>query len=150
MRIAQVSPLFESVPPKLYGGTERVVAFLTDELVQLGHDVTLFATADSRTLAKLVSEERIFKSELFGAAPVRKRRGPGRPRKAGRRGKPAGARARRRGTPQAEKYFQKLGKSFTLEDVRKLAGRRAGISIAQWSRAKRVRKVGNGYQKTAA
>jgi hypothetical protein len=101
-------------------------------------------------LAKLVSEERIFKSELFGASPARKRRGPGRPRKAGRRGKPGGARARRRGTPQAEKYFQKLGKSFTLEDVRKLAGRRAGISIAQWSRAKRVRKVGNGYQKTAA
>jgi len=46
--------LHESVPPKLYGGTERVVAFLTDELVELGHDVTLFATADSRTLAKLV------------------------------------------------------------------------------------------------
>jgi hypothetical protein len=101
-------------------------------------------------LAKLVSEERIFKSELFGAAPVRKRRGPGRPRKAGRRGKPTRARARGRGTPQAEKYFQKLGKTFTLEDVRKLAGRRAGISLAQWSRAKRVRKVGDGYQKIAA
>ena len=101
-------------------------------------------------LAKLVSEERIFKSELFGAAPVRKRRGPGRPRKAGRPGKPTRARTRRRGTPLAEKYFQKLGKTFTLEDVRKLAGQRAGISLAQWSRAKRVRKVGDGYQKIAA
>ena len=54
MRIAQVSPLFESVPPRLYGGTERVVAFLTDELVRLGHDVTLFATGDSETLARLI------------------------------------------------------------------------------------------------
>jgi hypothetical protein len=43
MRIAQVSPLYESVPPKLYGGTERVVSYLTDELVNQGHDVTLFA-----------------------------------------------------------------------------------------------------------
>jgi glycosyltransferase involved in cell wall biosynthesis len=54
MRIAQVSPLFESVPPKLYGGTERVVAFLTEALVDLGHDVTLFASADSVTRATLV------------------------------------------------------------------------------------------------
>jgi glycosyltransferase involved in cell wall biosynthesis len=54
MRIAQVAPLTESVPPRLYGGTERVVAFLTDELVRQGHDVTLFASGDSRTLAQLV------------------------------------------------------------------------------------------------
>jgi len=54
VRIAQVSPLFESVPPRLYGGTERVVAFLTDELVRLGHDVTLFASGDSDTLARLI------------------------------------------------------------------------------------------------
>lgn len=54
MRIAQVAPLAESVPPKLYGGTERVVAWLTDELVGLGHDVTLFASGDSETKAKLV------------------------------------------------------------------------------------------------
>ena len=53
MRIAQVSPLYESVPPQLYGGTERVVAFLTDELVLAGHDVTLFASGDSRTSARL-------------------------------------------------------------------------------------------------
>jgi glycosyltransferase involved in cell wall biosynthesis len=54
MRIAQVAPLSESVPPRLYGGTERVVAFLTDELVRLGDDVTLFASGDSATTATLV------------------------------------------------------------------------------------------------
>ncbi len=54
MRIAQVSPLYESVPPKLYGGTERVVSFLTEALVDLGHEVTLFATGDSVTRARLV------------------------------------------------------------------------------------------------
>ena len=54
MRIAQVAPLTESVPPKLYGGTERVVAYLTDELVEQGHEVTLFASGDSQTRATLV------------------------------------------------------------------------------------------------
>jgi glycosyltransferase involved in cell wall biosynthesis len=54
MRIAQVAPLYESVPPKLYGGTERVVSWLTEELVRLGHDVTLFASGDSLTTARLV------------------------------------------------------------------------------------------------
>ena len=55
MRIAQVAPLTEAVPPKLYGGTERVVAYLTDALVNLGHEVTLFASGDSVTKAKLSS-----------------------------------------------------------------------------------------------
>src|ERR1700741_2695697 len=54
MRIAQVAPLFESVPPRLYGGTERVVSYLTEELVRQGHDVTLFASGDSVTAAELV------------------------------------------------------------------------------------------------
>ncbi len=53
MRIAQIAPLHEAVPPKLYGGTERVVSFLTEELVAMGHDVTLFASGDSITSAKL-------------------------------------------------------------------------------------------------
>jgi glycosyltransferase involved in cell wall biosynthesis len=53
MKIAQVSSLMEAVPPKLYGGTERIVAYLTDELVDMGHDVTLFASGDSVTKAKL-------------------------------------------------------------------------------------------------
>jgi len=65
MKIAQVSPLFESVPPKGYGGTERVVSYLTEELVGLGHDVTLFATADSQTSARLVP---VAEENLRGAA----------------------------------------------------------------------------------
>jgi glycosyltransferase involved in cell wall biosynthesis len=54
MKIAQVAPLMESVPPRLYGGTERVVSYLTDELVRLGHEVTLFASGDSVSSANLV------------------------------------------------------------------------------------------------
>ena len=54
MRIAQVSPLYEAVPPRFYGGTERVVAHLTDALVDLGHEVTLFASAEARTKARLI------------------------------------------------------------------------------------------------
>src|SRR2546423_12256618 len=54
LRIAQLAPPFESVPPRAYGGTERVVSTLTEELVRRGHDVTLFASADSRTAARLV------------------------------------------------------------------------------------------------
>ena len=53
MRIAQVAPLHESVPPKLYGGTERIVSYLTEELVRRGHEVTLFASGDSLTSARL-------------------------------------------------------------------------------------------------
>jgi glycosyltransferase involved in cell wall biosynthesis len=55
MKIAQIAPLYESVPPKLYGGTERIVAHLCEALVALGHDVTLFAAGDARTQAELVS-----------------------------------------------------------------------------------------------
>ena len=54
MRIAQVSPLYESVPPQLYGGTERIVSYLTEKLVEHGHEVTLFASGDSITNAKLI------------------------------------------------------------------------------------------------
>jgi glycosyltransferase involved in cell wall biosynthesis len=53
MKIAQIAPLAESVPPKLYGGTERIVSYLTEELVRLGHEVTLFASGDSKTTAEL-------------------------------------------------------------------------------------------------
>jgi glycosyltransferase involved in cell wall biosynthesis len=55
MRIAQAAPLVEPVPPMLYGGTERVVSYLTEELVRMGHEVTLFASGDSRTRARLMS-----------------------------------------------------------------------------------------------
>ena len=72
MRIAQIAPLYESVPPRLYGGTERVVAALCDALVDLGHDVTLFASAESRTRARLIPgrsqairlDEALLKSDL--------------------------------------------------------------------------------------
>ncbi len=53
MKIAQIAPLVESVPPRFYGGTERVVSWLTEELVAQGHEVTLFASGDSHTSAKL-------------------------------------------------------------------------------------------------
>src|SRR3979411_707609 len=53
MRIAQVAPLYESCPPRLYGGSERVVSYLTEELVRQGHEVTLFASGDSCTAATL-------------------------------------------------------------------------------------------------
>ena len=59
MRIAQIAPLYEAVPPKLYGGTERVVAHLTNALVARGHDVTLFASGDSETNARLVSCRKV-------------------------------------------------------------------------------------------
>ena len=55
MKIAQIAPLFESCPPKFYGGTERIVSYITEELVRQGHDVTLFASGDSQTSAKLVA-----------------------------------------------------------------------------------------------
>ena len=55
MKIAQVAPLYESVPPKYYGGTERVVSYLTEELVHQGHEVTLFASGDSISKARLVA-----------------------------------------------------------------------------------------------
>src|SRR4029078_10338 len=58
MRIAQIAPLMESVSPRLYGGTERIVSYLVEELVRSGHDVTLFASGDSVTSARLVSFTR--------------------------------------------------------------------------------------------
>jgi glycosyltransferase involved in cell wall biosynthesis len=65
LKIAQVAPLFESVPPKTYGGTERVVSYLTEELVRQGHDVTLFASGDSVTRATLIScTERSLRLDL--------------------------------------------------------------------------------------
>ena len=55
MKIAQVAPLYERCPPRLYGGTERIVSYLTEELVRQGHEVTLFASGDSQTAATLVA-----------------------------------------------------------------------------------------------
>src|SRR2546425_8112883 len=55
LRIAQIGTLYEQIPPKLYGGTERVVSYVTEELVRRGHEVTLFASGDSRTHARLIA-----------------------------------------------------------------------------------------------
>src|SRR5687767_8845203 len=75
MRIAQVAPLYEAVPPRFYGGTERIVAHLTDALVELGHEVTLFASAEARTRATLVPVRdqaiRLRSTHLTGASPER-------------------------------------------------------------------------------
>ncbi len=71
MRIAQIAPLYESVPPRLYGGTERIVSYLTEELVRMGHDVVLFASADSRTSARLMPlYDRALRFESRCADPV--------------------------------------------------------------------------------
>ncbi|MBX6322304.1 MAG: glycosyltransferase family 4 protein [Rhodospirillaceae bacterium] len=71
MRIAQVAPLHESCPPARYGGTERVVSWLTEELVRLGHDVTLFASGDSRTAARLVPvRERALRLDPMAGDPL--------------------------------------------------------------------------------
>jgi glycosyltransferase involved in cell wall biosynthesis len=71
MKIAQVAPLMESVPPKQYGGTERVVSWITEELVRLGHEVTLFASADSVTGAELVAcSERALRFDPEATCPL--------------------------------------------------------------------------------
>src|ERR1700739_1101124 len=71
MKIAQVSPLVESVPPRLYGGTERVVSYLTEELVALGHDVTLFASGDSITSPNIVPcTTRALRLDAKGHDPI--------------------------------------------------------------------------------
>jgi glycosyltransferase involved in cell wall biosynthesis len=71
MRIAQVAPMYESVPPHRYGGTERVVSYLTEELVRRGHDVTLFASGDSRTSAKLAPTSAAALRERFSLHEMR-------------------------------------------------------------------------------
>src|SRR2546423_13686690 len=71
MKIAQIAPLAESVPPRLYGGTERVVSYLTEELMRLGHDVTLFASGDSATSARLIAcAPRALRLDPAGADPL--------------------------------------------------------------------------------
>ncbi len=71
MKIAQIAPLIESVPPRLYGGTERIVSYLTEELVAQGHDVTLFASADSNSVAE--ATRKIGRVLALDRARVRRR-----------------------------------------------------------------------------
>ena len=116
-------------------------------LLQLGNEIS----ATRNRLEKLVGEERTFKLDLFGTGGPGRPRAVNGPRKAGRpvarkttarKGQP-----RRKGPPKADKFFAKLPSKFTIDDVRKLAGKATGISLAQWARAKRVKKTADGYQK---
>ncbi len=105
--------------------------------------------ATRKHLETLVAEERSFRLDLFGTG------GPGRPRGVGKKvGRPAGRTAaarkpRRKGPPKADTYFKKLPKAFTIDHVRKVAGKASAISLAQWARAKKIRKTASGYQKVA-
>jgi hypothetical protein len=105
--------------------------------------------ATRKRLETLIAEERSFRLDLFGTG------GPGRPRGSGKKvGRPAGRKAaarkpRRKGPPKADQFFAKLPGKFTIDDVRKLAGKAAGISLAQWARAKKIKKTASGYQKVA-
>jgi hypothetical protein len=104
-------------------------------------------------LDALLAEERQFRQDLFGGSggsgpgrrAARKAAAPAKPKRRRRRGP-----ARPKTPPVADRYFEKLPGKFTLDDIRKLAGKRAPISLAQWSRAKRIRKTGAGYQKTGS
>jgi hypothetical protein len=118
-------------------------------LLQLRKEIS----ATRSRLEKLVGEERIFKLDLFGTG------GPGRPRTVSsprKTGRPAGRKAtarkatpRRKGPPKADKFLAKLPSKFTIDEVRKLAGKATPISVAQWVRAKRVKKTASGYEKVA-
>jgi hypothetical protein len=105
--------------------------------------------ATRRRLETLIAEERSFRLDLFGTG------GPGRPRGGGKKvGRPAGRKAaarkpRGKGPPKADQFFAKLPTKFTIDEVRKLAGKAAGISLAQWARAKKIKKTATGYQKVA-
>jgi hypothetical protein len=103
-------------------------------------------------LEKLIGEERSFKLDLFGTSGAGRPRGGGRPRKVGRpAGRKSGARkARRKGPPKADSYFKKLPKAFTIDQVRKVAGKASAISLAQWARGKKIKKTASGYEKVAA
>jgi hypothetical protein len=104
-------------------------------------------------LEKLVTEEQSFRLDLFGTGRPGGPRPAGKSRKAGRRAsrKPAArqAKRRRKSPAKADKFLAKLPANFTIDDVRKVAGKAAPISLAQWSRAKKVRKTAGGYRKVA-
>jgi len=98
-------------------------------------------------LEKLVQSERSFRIDLFGGSA-----GKGSQRAAGgAKSAAAGrAKARRKGPPIADRFFKQLPNRFTLDDIRKVAGRLTGVSLAQWGRSKKIRKTGKGkYQKAA-
>jgi hypothetical protein len=116
-------------------------------LLQLRKEIS----ATRNRLEQLVGEERGFKLDLFGTGGPGRSRAVSRPRRAGRSpGSITAARKakpRRKGPPKADRFFAKLPSKFTVDDVRKLAGKATGVSLAQWARAKKVKKTAGGYQK---
>jgi hypothetical protein len=106
-------------------------------------------SATRKRLETLIAEERSFRLDLFGTGAL------GRPRGSGKKvGRPVGRKAaarkpRRKGPPKADRFFQKLPGKFTIDQVRNLAGRATGVSLAQWARSKKVKKTATGYEKVA-
>jgi len=104
-------------------------------------------------LEKLVTEERSFRLDLLGTGGLgrppggAKSRKPGRP--TGRKAVARRAKPRRKGPAKADKFLAKLPAKFTIDDLRKVAGKAAPISLAQWARAKKIKKTASGYQKAA-
>jgi hypothetical protein len=100
--------------------------------------------ATRRRLEKLTTEERSFRLDLFGGGE------PDRPRRVAQttaRKTGATRGARRKVPPKADRFFAKLPKTFSIDDVRKLAGKAAPISVAQWTRSKKIKKTASGYAK---
>jgi hypothetical protein len=135
----------KGVMANVLGVVAQARAAASDALQSLRKEIT----ATRKHLETLVGEERSFRLDLLGAG------GPGRPRGGGKKaGQPAGREAaarkpRRKGPPKADTYFKKLPKEFTIDHVRKVAGKASAISLAQWARAKKVKKTATGYQKVA-
>ena len=109
--------------------------------------------AARRQLEKLVTEERSFRLDLFGPGGPGRPGGTAKPRKrgpaAGKKTPARRAKPRRKGPAKADKFLAKLPAKFTIDDVRKVAGKAAPISLAQWARSKKVKKTAGGYQKVA-
>jgi hypothetical protein len=133
----------KSVVGNVLGFVAQARAAASNALSNLRREIV----ATRKHLETLVAEERSFRLDLFGTTA------PGRPRSVGR---PPGKRTaakrptpRRKGPPKADTYFEKLPRAFTIDQVRKVAGKASAISLAQWARAKKIKKTASGYQKTA-
>jgi hypothetical protein len=140
----------EAMPKRRKSVTGNVLGFVAQARVAASKALQSLRAEISATRKRwktLIAEERSFRLDLFGTAA------PGRPRSVGR---PASKRTvvkrpkpRRKGPPKADRYFKNLPGKFTIDDVRKLAGRATGVSLAQWARAKKIKKTAGGYQKVA-
>jgi hypothetical protein len=142
----------ETVPKGRTSVVENVLGFVAQARAAASNALSNLRreiVATRKRLETLIAEERSFRLDLFGTG------GPGRPRAGGKKvGRPAGRtsaarKPRRKGPPKADQFFAKLPGKFAIDDVRKLAGKSTGISLAQWARAKKIKKTASGYQKVA-